>query len=45
MELSVTERAHDAAALYEKLGFMPTGERRPLTSDRSLAEIFLARPL
>lgn len=45
LELSVTERAHDAAALYEQLGFMPSGERRPLTSDPSLAEIFLVRPL
>jgi GNAT superfamily N-acetyltransferase len=43
VELSVTERARDAAALYERLGFKPTGERRQLASDPSVVEILLTR--
>ena len=45
VELSVTDRARDAAALYARLGFTATGERRPLASDPSVVEILLTRPL
>jgi ribosomal protein S18 acetylase RimI-like enzyme len=45
LDLSVTERAEAAAALYERLGFAPTGERRPLASDASMVEIGLSRIL
>jgi GNAT superfamily N-acetyltransferase len=45
VELSVTDRANVAAALYRRLGFRPTGERRPLASDAALTEIFLTRSL
>jgi ribosomal protein S18 acetylase RimI-like enzyme len=45
LELSVTDRARAAAALYHRLGFTETGERRPLASQPSITEIFLARSL
>ena len=45
LDLSVTDRAEAAAALYERLGFAPTGERRPLASDASMVEIGLSRIL
>lgn len=45
LELSVTDRAGAAAALYHRLGFTETGERRPLVSQPSVTEIFLARAL
>jgi GNAT superfamily N-acetyltransferase len=45
LELSVTDRADGAEALYLGLGFTPTGERRPLERDPSITEILLARPL
>jgi ribosomal protein S18 acetylase RimI-like enzyme len=45
LELSVTDRAHAAAALYHRLGFTETGERRPLASEPSVTEIFMARVL
>jgi hypothetical protein len=32
-------------ALYTALGFMPTGEERPLPKDESITERFLARPI
>jgi ribosomal protein S18 acetylase RimI-like enzyme len=45
LELSVTDRARAAAALYHRLGFTETGERRLLASQPSVTEIFLARAL
>jgi ribosomal protein S18 acetylase RimI-like enzyme len=45
LELSVTDRARAAAALYRRLGFTETGERRPLASQPAVTEIFLARAL
>jgi GNAT superfamily N-acetyltransferase len=45
LELSVSERAETAAALYRQLGFAPTGEQQPLESDPSLTEVFLSRHL
>jgi len=45
LELSVTDRADPAIALYAVLGFVPTGEERPLAKDGSITERFLARPL
>ena len=45
LELSVTDRARAAAALYRRLGFTETGERRPLASQPAVTEIFLARSL
>jgi GNAT superfamily N-acetyltransferase len=34
-----------AIAFYERLGFVDTGERRPLTRDPSLTAVFMARPV
>jgi GNAT superfamily N-acetyltransferase len=45
LELSVSDRAAEAATLYAARGFLPTGERRTLPSDPSATEILLARPL
>ena len=45
LELSVSERAETAAALYRQLGFAPTGEQQPLESDPSLTKVFLSRHL
>ncbi|GAB2814011.1 hypothetical protein GCM10027176_18190 [Actinoallomurus bryophytorum] len=41
--LWVTEINRPARALYEKSGFVPTGERQPLPSDESLMEMKLTR--
>jgi len=43
--LWVTETNAPARALYERCGFIPTGERQPLPSDPSLPEIRMRRPL
>ena len=45
LELSVSDRAAEAAQLYAARGFQPTGEIRPLPSDTSATEISLALPL
>jgi ribosomal protein S18 acetylase RimI-like enzyme len=45
LELSVTDRSEAAAALYERLGFTPTGEREPLASDPEVVKIGLGRVL
>jgi GNAT superfamily N-acetyltransferase len=45
LNLSVTDRAEAATALYERLGFTPTGERRPLASNPEIVEIVLSRIL
>jgi ribosomal protein S18 acetylase RimI-like enzyme len=45
LDLSVTDRAEAAAALYERLGFTPTGERRPLASNPEIVEVLLSRIL
>jgi GNAT superfamily N-acetyltransferase len=45
LELSVTDRAPAAAALYRRLGFVPTGETRPLASDPSITEVLMSRAL
>lgn len=45
LDLSVSERAKAAAALYRRLGFAPTGEQQPLASDPRVTEIALTRPL
>jgi ribosomal protein S18 acetylase RimI-like enzyme len=45
LELSVSDRAAAASALYRLRGFLPTGETRPLPSDGSATEVFLARAL
>ena len=45
VELSVTDRADAAIALYAELGFVPTGEEHPLAKDESITERFLARPI
>jgi GNAT superfamily N-acetyltransferase len=45
MVLWVTEINRSARALYEKSGFVPTGERQPLPSDESLMEMKLSRPI
>ncbi len=44
-ELSVTDRAPAAAALYRELGFSETGEARPLASDPSIMEFSMTQSL
>ena len=43
--LWVTETNTRARALYQRCGFALTGERQPLPSDPSIAEVAMARPL
>jgi ribosomal protein S18 acetylase RimI-like enzyme len=45
MRFAVTETNTPAIALYTRLGFRPTGERRALASDPSLTGIFMAKPI
>ena len=45
LELSVTDRAPAAAALYRAAGFVPTGEERPLPGDPPRVERVLHRSL
>jgi GNAT superfamily N-acetyltransferase len=45
LKASVTEGNHAAEALYEAVGFLPTGEQQPLSSNPSLTEVVLARDL
>jgi GNAT superfamily N-acetyltransferase len=45
VHLWVTETNKPARLLYERCGFTPTGERQPLPSNPSLAEIAMSRPL
>jgi ribosomal protein S18 acetylase RimI-like enzyme len=43
LEVTDTERAAPAAALYRSLGFAPTGERTVLDSDPSLETVLMSR--
>jgi ribosomal protein S18 acetylase RimI-like enzyme len=43
LDVTDTERARPAAALYRSLGFAPTGERAPLDSDPALETIVMTR--
>jgi GNAT superfamily N-acetyltransferase len=45
LELSVTDRSEAAAALYERLGFVPTGKAEPLASNPEILEVSLSRLL
>jgi ribosomal protein S18 acetylase RimI-like enzyme len=45
VHLWVTETNSPARRLYERCGFKPTGERKPLPSDPSLHELAMRRPL
>jgi len=45
VHLWVTETNSHARALYERCGFTPTGERQPLPSDPSIAEVAMTHPL
>lgn len=45
LRLGVTEGAGDAASFYERLGFVRTGEARPLARDEAITAVFLVRPL
>ena len=45
LKTSVSEGNAAAEALYEAVGFRPTGERAPLASNPSVAEIGLTREL
>jgi GNAT superfamily N-acetyltransferase len=45
LELSVTDRAPAAAALYREIGFSQTGEARPLASDPSIMEFSMTQSL
>jgi len=43
--LWVTQSNASARALYERCGFVPTGQSQPLPSNPALPEIRMARPL
>jgi ribosomal protein S18 acetylase RimI-like enzyme len=43
LRLGVIEGSR-AIAFYERLGFVDTGERRPLTRDPSVTAVYMARP-
>lgn len=43
LALWVTETNAPARRLYDRCGFVPTGERQPLPHDRSLTEIRMSR--
>jgi ribosomal protein S18 acetylase RimI-like enzyme len=45
VHLWLTEANFRARALYERCGFLPTGERQPLPSNPDLIEVGMARPL
>ncbi len=45
LELAVAETNEPARVLYQRFGFVPTGERRSMDSDPTRVGIFLARPL
>jgi GNAT superfamily N-acetyltransferase len=45
LELAVAENNETVKALYQSLGFVPTGERRSMASDPTRAGIFMARSL
>jgi len=45
LHLWVTENNKPAVRLYERCGFIPTGERQPLPSNPALTEIAMSRPL
>ncbi len=45
VHLWVTEVNKPARRLYERCGFLPTGERQPLPSNPALGELAMARPL
>jgi ribosomal protein S18 acetylase RimI-like enzyme len=45
LELAVAETNTATRALYRRLGFEPTGERRSMVSDPSRVGIVMARPL
>ena len=45
LHLWVTETNAPARLLYQRLGFVPTGERQPLPSNPALGEIALTLPL
>jgi ribosomal protein S18 acetylase RimI-like enzyme len=45
LRLGVTEGAGEAASFYERLGFVRTGETRPLARDETIAAVFLVRPV
>jgi ribosomal protein S18 acetylase RimI-like enzyme len=45
MEFAVTETNEVAIALYRRLGFAPTGKRRPLASNPDLTGMFMAKPI
>jgi ribosomal protein S18 acetylase RimI-like enzyme len=45
VHLWVTETNKHARLLYQRCGFVLTGEREPLPSNPSLAEVGMTRPL
>lgn len=45
VHLWVTETNTAASALYERCGFILSGERQPLPSDSSIGEVAMSRPL
>ncbi len=45
LRLGTIEGAGGATEFYERLGFVPTGESKPLVRDETLTAFFLARPV
>jgi hypothetical protein len=41
----LTEGTGGASSFYERLGFVRTGETRPLPRDPSITAVFLVRPV
>jgi ribosomal protein S18 acetylase RimI-like enzyme len=45
LRLGLTEGTGGASSFYERLGFVRTGETRPLPRDPSITAVFLVRPV
>jgi GNAT superfamily N-acetyltransferase len=45
LRLGLTDGPGDASSFYDRLGFVRTGETRPLPRDAAITAVFLARPV